>query len=195
MSVFKKPFNEQTQHQRNASKLDEALLNLDKARVDLEDHLFHAQETRTRVRMLENRIERLKAERELLGAPAEQISWLRKVVPYVRDAFSNMQPNSNATGKFQIVGATPAENYFFCKHIKEDNWVACTEQEYIELQEDPLYDLFRGPFGLQPPPVAQPMLYKPKNESSTGGAWALCSHTFYRANEKNSEIDFVSASE
>lgn len=194
MQIFKKPFSEQSDFERNTSKLEEARLSLDKARIDLEDHLFHAQETKTRVRMLETRIERLIKERELLPAPAEQLSWLRKVVLYVRDAFSN-RSGQPAIGAFQIVGSSAVSEYHFCKHIQTAEWVPCSQQEYIELQGDPLYDLFKGPFGVEPPTAERPMLYKPKDCSSNGGSWALCSRTFYRANEKNGEIDFVEASE
>lgn len=193
MAIFKKPFNEQSDFERNTSKLEEARLSLDRARIDLEDHLFHAQETKTRVRMLETRIARLMKERELLPAPTEQGGWLLRAVLYVRDAFA-VQGNRSAQSEFHLVGATEVQ-CFFCKHIQSSRWVSCTEQEYIELQSDPLYDLFKGPLGLQPPPAGQPMLYKPKGNSSNGGSWALCSQTFYRANQKNSEIDFVDVSE
>lgn len=193
MPIFKKPFSEQSCLERNVSKLEEARLSLDKARINLEDYLFHVQETKTRVRMLELRIARLMKERELLPAPTEQGSWLRRAVLYVRDAFA-AQRNRSAESEFHLVGAAGVQ-CFFCKHIQSSRWVSCTEQEYIELQSDPLYDLFKGPLGLQPPPAGQPMLYKPKGNSSNGGSWALCSQTFYRANQKNSEIDFVDVSE
>lgn len=195
MSVFKIPHNEMNQHQRNRSELDIAVRSLDRAQIELEDHMFHAIEGRARIKMLRERIVRLEAEYAALPAPAEQISWLRKVVAYVRDAFSSSPSDQPAQNAFHIVGASAVTDCHYCKHIQTADWVACSEQEYIELQADPLYDLFKGPFGVAPPPAAQPMLYKPKDCASNGGGWALCSNTFYLANQKNGELDFVEASD
>ena len=188
MSVFKKNYLDMNHHQRHEHDLEEARVSLHKAGKQLEDHLFDVSQDRARIKMLRERIARLEDAYAALPAPAEQVSWLRKAVMHVRDAFAKPAPASLASFEQLPDGVT--EHY--CRHINESAWVHCTRQDYIELRVDPLYDTIAIPAGKYPPDIGifQTLRYKPADEASKDGGWAVCSHTFWLLNYKSSGLEF-----